>query len=201
MRELKFSIDDQLCNEVENLLDDIGLEMQSIIKMLFTRIRKEKSIAFLISNQSRNTVKSPEPEPEPEEDNYVELPSTAMLLRNKTDGERMSKSIAKRLFWRSGYDIASNITFASKNSVAYNYWANPNFSVLQVDWSLILNDLINNKLYLFNIPANSFKRDDFLERSDKPYLIDLQIRYGDETFTDSRSGISFLRFLKGSLNY
>ena len=35
----------------------------------------------------------------------------------------------------------------------------------------------------------------------KKYLIDLQIRYNDSSFTDTRSGISFVKWLKKKGQY
>ncbi len=86
-------------------------------------------------------------------------------------------------------------TFASKNSVTNCYWANPNIGMPNKTWDLVLNDNIHYKWYYFQIPANSIKLNQ-LVLSDKKYLIDLQIRYNDSSFTDTRSGISFVKWLK-----
>lgn len=92
-------------------------------------------------------------------------------------------------------------TFASKNSVTNCYWANPNIGMLNNTWDLVLNDDIHYKWYYFQIPANSIKLNQLVLRSDKKYLIDLQIRYNDSSFTDTRSGISFVKWLKKQGQY
>ena len=97
--------------------------------------------------------------------------------------------------------MTDTITFASKNRAVANYWANPSFDVLDVDFTLILNDVVGRKLFLFIIPAYSINRSQLISRSDKPDLIDLQIMYGDETFTDNRSKYSFSKFLITELKY
>ena len=91
-------------------------------------------------------------------------------------------------------------TFASKNSVTNCYWANPNIGMLNNTWDLVLNDNIHYKWYYFQIPANSIKLNQ-LVLSDKKYLIDLQIRYNDSSFTDTRSGISLVKWLKKKGQY
>lgn len=120
--------------------------------------------------------------------------------------EISSKSISKfdsiRRFKNSGLNISSkNCTFASKNSMSYLYWANPKTDLLENDWWLILNDNINYKLHIFKIPANSLDVDMIKVRADKPYLIDLQILFDDDHFTDSRSNIQFAKWYIKTLSY
>lgn len=105
------------------------------------------------------------------------------------------------LFRKENKTIYSAVTFATKNKSANNYWANPNFECLGVEWSIILNDDINCKLYLFNIPAYSIQKNELKARSDNPKLIDLQIKYGGENFTDTRSDYHFSRFFVYELSY
>ena len=136
MKLIELYVDDKLLTESSVILENVGMDIQSILKVLLTRIVKEK-----------------------------------------------------------------NITFASKNRAVANYWANPSFDVLDVDFTLILNDVVGRKLFLFIIPAYSINRSQLISRSDKPDLIDLQIMYGDETFTDNRSKYSFSKFLITELKY
>jgi len=177
-KQITFEIDEDIHDEVNKILDDVGLDIQGIINVCFKRIIKENSVSFLLSNKStseRNT------------NYYAE--------------SKMSKSKAMRLFSSKGIKINRDVTFASKNNNAYNYWANPNFEVLNYDWNLMLNDWINKTIYLFQIPKSTFSISDFKPRADRSELIDLQIMYNDPTFTDNRSGISFLKFLVDEINY
>ena len=121
---------------------------------------------------------------------------------NKISVKSISKFNAIRLFKNSGLNILSkNCTFASKNSMSYLYWANPKTDLLEDDWWLILNDNINYKLHAFKIPANSLDVDMIKVRADKPYLIDLQLLFDDDHFTDTRSNIQFVKWYIKTLNY
>ena len=102
----------------------------------------------------------------------------------------MTKNKAIALFINNGNSFNGNITFASKNKTAYNYLANPAFEVLDSDWFLILNDWVHQEVYLFEIAAKTFRYNQLVSRADKSQ-IDLQIMYEDNSFTDTRSKISF----------
>ena len=141
------------------------------------------------------------------------------LINNSNASAKKSKEekdIAINLFRQdpSYADMSiHNTVFASKNSYANNYWGNPREELLKKDWYLILNDKPNSRLYLFFIPRDEFKaiyltEKDFMRsdekflirRSDKPGLIDLQIKYGDKMFTDTRSEQKFFKYYKKQLN-
>lgn len=129
------------------------------------------------------------------------LPPT-IVSHNEPPIKSISKFEAIRLFKNSGLNILSkNCTFASKNSMSYLYWANPKTDLLEDDWWLILNDNINYKLHAFKIPANSLDVDMIKVRADKPYLIDLQLLFDDDHFTDTRSNIRFVKWYIKTLNY
>lgn len=112
-----------------------------------------------------------------------------------------NKKVDKFYFMRLLKLKFKTFTFASKNSVTNCYWANPNIGMLNNTWDLVLNDNIRCKWYYFQIPANSIKLNQLVLRSDKKYLIDLQIRYNDSSFVDTRSGISFAKWLKKQGQY
>ena len=78
------------------------------------------------------------------------------------------------------------------------YWANPDISFLENNWSLVLNDRLNRTLYLFDIGANSIARGELKERKDRND-INLNIIYGDEQFRDRDTKFSFRRFLTAKL--
>jgi len=117
------------------------------------------------------------------------------------DTSEMTKSKAVALFKRGGYIIGSNVTFASKNKSAETYWANPKFEILRNNWYLILNDSVHHNLFLFFIPAKTLSESNLLERSDKKEVADIQIDYNDSKFTDKRSKIQFIQFLKHTVQY
>ena len=115
--------------------------------------------------------------------------------------DKIGKSEAIRIFINLGYSFPSKPTYASKNKTANNYWANPDITVLNNDWYMILNDWISKTLYLFVIPYNSITLSKLTTRNDNQNKIDLQIIYNDPSFTDSRSGVSFKQYLQREYKY
>ena len=117
------------------------------------------------------------------------------------ESDYMDKKTAIMLFASKGYTAKAKMTtYSSQNSTVNIYWANPSVRLLKADWTLILNDKMGGKLYLFKIPANTFKVGDFKVRKDQMDKIDLQIAYGDLNFTDLRSGICFAPYMKDSIS-
>ncbi len=115
---------------------------------------------------------------------------------------KMTKAEAKQLCIRNNIPIDSIITFASSNdSASRKYWANPNISVLNKDWTLILNDKINKRLHIFKIPAGDIEEGQLKTRSDNDGLIDLQIYYNDKNFQDSRSDCAFAPWYIQTISY
>lgn len=117
------------------------------------------------------------------------------------NNNRCGKNEAIRIFERAGYRLGRNVTYASKNASTNLYWANPGFELLDYGWSLILDDTRRRILYLFDIPAHGIDPEELTSRSDDPERIDLQIYYGDFSFTDSRSKVEFRKFLVAHSSY
>lgn len=189
-KQLLLELDDNLIDEAKSIFDYYGLDIQTSIKMFLTRVTKDKSVSFLFNQANKAQIET--------SIDTVAVSSNAPLIDNTV---KMTKNYAIRLFTNKGYTVARSITFASKNKSAYNYWANPNFDILNEDWSLILNDNKKQKLYLFNIPAKTILKSLLTPRADIVDVIDLQIRYNDITFTDNRSGFSFAQFFVNEINY
>lgn len=218
-----FEINEELYRQAESVFDDAGIDSETAVRMFFKRVVKEGSFAFLL--QDRQPVREESVQNDDANLHISRLESlfdvAAQNFENaspseknmafgrrftnqndaKTDSDRMRKSNAVRLLLSKGYDLYRTITFASKNTGAYNYWANPDDYYVKYDWSLILNDWMERKLYLFNIPAGSIADNVLVPRADKPDKIDLQIMYNDVTFTDNRSGFSFAKYLVGEVKY
>ena len=180
-------VEDQLLLEAKQILEKLGLDVNTVTKMALKRIVRDGGISFLIADL-------PKIEVEP-------IPSPPISSPTTLDQSRMTKSAAVNLFKSKGYTINHNVTFASKNKVGNYYWANPLFEALKQDWHLILNDWNKKELQLIKIPSHKLTADDLVSRSDNEEKIDLQIAYNDTTFTDSRSKISFSQFLAKSISY
>lgn len=190
MKKIIIEVQEDTLDQATGVLEDLGLDVESAVRMFLKRIVKEQSVAFVLP--SANTVSAPQP--------VVErvAPQTETV---KADRGEMRKSLAMKMFRERGKYIDKNITFSSKNRSTYHYWANPDFSVLKEDWNLILNDWVNRKLYLFRIPAHSIHEQDLVARNDKPNLIDIQILEDNPSFIDRRSEYSFRRFLIDQIDY
>ena len=180
-------IEEQLLQEVEQILEKLGLDATTVAKMALKRVVRDGGISFLIADL-------PKIEVEPVSGPAIPIATTA-------EQGRITKSTAVSLFKNKGFTPSHNLTFASKNRASNYYWGNPLFDVLKQDWYLILNDWIKRELYLFKIHNYALKETDLVSRSDNDKKIDLQIAYNDITFTDSRSKISFAQFLVTTISY
>ena len=191
MKKVFIEIQEDTLNQVNNVLDDLGLDIESAIRMFLRRIVRDQSVAFVLNNNG--TIASV---PQPIIEN-----NTFQSDVVKIDRGEMRKMLAIKMFKERGKIIDKNVTYSSKNRTTYNYWSNPNFSVLDENWSLILNDWVNLKLYLFNIPSRSISASQLVPRNDQKDLIDIQILENDPNFVDKRSGFGFKRFLADEIDY
>ena len=129
------------------------------------------------------------------------LNRTMTLKAPNNAGAKISKSEAIRLIRNNGIEIFGNITFSSRNSGSYVYWANPNIRYLLNDWWIILNDYINRIIHVLCVPAGAINPSEVVVRADKPDLMDIQIGYNDSRFIDTRSKITFDEWLIDSIQY
>lgn len=195
MKDLKITVNDSIIDSVQEVIESSGMDIEMVIKMVLNRIVREQSISFLISNEiSKQTINSINSE-------SSVFTKSSNNLTNDNIVQDMRKSYAISLFRSKGIMFSDNITYASKNRTAHNYWANPNFDRLEREWFLILNDWINRVLYLFIIPSRSISKSDLVARSDQNNQIDLQILYNDASFRDTRSNFMFKKFLIMSEKY
>lgn len=186
------TLDEKLLCEAESILEEMGLDVVTAMRMALKKIVNDRSISFLLSEV-------PVRQPMGTKDNFKTQAENRGLSMEAD--VKMTKSRAINLLRSEGAFLNGNITFASKNRGVDNYWANPDFSVLNNQWNLILNDWIGKELFLFVIPAKEISPYSLVARGDKENQIDLQIMYGDSSFTDNRSKLSFARFLKKRIQY
>ncbi len=190
MEKLTIEINENVLKQATEVLEDLGMDVQGAIRMFMKRIVREQSVAFVLPDNSNNIVPQ-----------GLVVATPEQIVTEKVDKGEMRKTLAIKLFKSRGQYIDRNVTYSSKNRTTYNYWSNPNFSFLEEDWSFILNDWVNRKLYLFKIPKNSIRYSQLTARNDQPELIDIQIFEDDPTFTDKRSDYSFRQFLADEVNY
>lgn len=189
MKEILVKVPEDAWNEANAILDDLGLDIEIAVKMFLKRVAKDKTVAFILPNT--DGVGS----------HYVLEKAPSKTEPIKVDRGDMRKSLAIKIFRERGRHIDANVTYSSKNRSTYNYWANPDFSVLRDDWTLILNDWVNRKLFLLRIPGGSISASELVARNDKPNLIDIQILEDNPNFVDRRSEYCFRRFLVDQIDY
>lgn len=195
MKEIKISIDDSVIASAQEVIEPLDFDIEMVIKILLKRISREKNINFLLVNGKTQE----ENKPDIEEPLIETKPTVESMGRNTI--RDMRKSLAISIFRSKGIVFSDNITYASKNRSAYNYWANPTFDRLEIDWFLILNDWINRVIYLFKVPSGAISQGDLIARADNNNQIDLQILFNDPNFRDTRSNYIFKKFLVMSESY
>ena len=191
MKKIVIEVQEDTLDQATGVLEDLGLDVESAVRMFLKRLVKEQSVAFVLP--SVNSVRVSKP--------VVERVAPQTTETVKVDRGEMRKTLAVKMFKERGRYIDKNVTYSSKNRTTYNYWSNPNFSVLEEDWTLILNDWVNHKLYLFRIPRNSISASELVGRNDQPDLIDIQILEDNPNFVDRRSDFSFRQFLVDEIKY
>ena len=186
-------------DEIERILDKNGLDIESACNIFLKKVMNEGGIAFLFSNTKHIDDTHPK---------QVTLKERKDLNHHSIQEDdpqlevKMWKMMAVSLFKKDGFNFQDGpVSFSSKNKTTNVYWSNPNFDYLNKNWKLILNDNLNQRLHLFIIPKDSINWDALTPRNDQPEKIDLQILYGDPTYTDTRSGYSFKGFLKKTIQY
>lgn len=113
----------------------------------------------------------------------------------------MERNQAIQMCRDKGLPLTDQKNFGSRNKTGLVYWINPNIDRLHHDWWIILNDDLHCRLYVFCVPANTIQQHQIVLRVDKPHLIDLQIRFNDLSFEDTRSHIHFKPWLRTTIPY
>lgn len=157
-------------------------------------ILKDYEIKVIKINSAVNQSKKLSVVNSPKQDPFI-------FFNTKPNVGKVSKNQAIQILKNDGISVYGQITFSSENSSVYKYWANPSIEYINNDWWLILNDIDNRTLFAFFIPANSIQEYEVVVRADKPELIDIQINYDDDSFTDSRSKIEFKQWFVKSVDY
>ena len=191
MKKIIIEVQEDTLDQATGVLEDLGLDVESAVRMFLKRVVKEQSVAFVLPSVNAVGVSKP----------VVERVASQTTEAVKVDRGDMRKTLAIKMFKERGRYIDKNVTYSSKNRTTYNYWSNPNFDFLNEDWTLILNDWVNHKLYLFRVPRNSISDSELIGRNDQPDLIDIQIQDDNPNFVDIRSGFCFRQFLVDQIDY
>ena len=117
---------------------------------------------------------------------------------------RREKGEAIKFLKYSGIKLSKHTNYSTLQANRTEFWINPQTTMIDNDWEIILNDNQSCELVVLRIPANSVELESdssegLITRSDKPELIDLLINR--ETLIDKRSGFDFSPFVTARVPY
>ena len=125
---------------------------------------------------------------------------------NTTESQRAirEKKEALSFLESKGVVIGKQTNYAKRGDTRAEYWINPQHTVVDKDWYLVLNNQFKCELTVLHIPANSFaigteERTGLIVRGDNPNRIELNI--SDETLIDRTSKCSFKEYEIARIRY
>ncbi len=125
---------------------------------------------------------------------------TASATKNSNPYFESTSVILKRLKQNGYIPHGVNTTIARSLNGYYGFLAKRAF--FKSDWTLILDDIINKKYYVFEIPKKSINTNGlkWQRRNSEPYVY-ISIPHGDRTFTDKWSKIGFSSYYVFGMDY
>lgn len=105
------------------------------------------------------------------------------------------------LLKNKGYQLTNNVTYASINSSRPVYWINSQVSNFKENYLIILDDQNNRSLHILYLPANSINLEQLKYRNDKPTVATIEIDINSESFKDTKSGLSFVKYKLEEIKY
>ena len=117
---------------------------------------------------------------------------------------KRAKAEAVKFAKDNGVVLGKDITYATRQERKAEFWANPDTSLLEKEWYILLNDNIEMTISILKIPANTFAlktstSSGLVLRKDKPQYIDLNLGVG--TFVDRMSKIDFAPYILKTISY
>ena len=181
-REILIDLDDELYRKLEKQFKEFGVSFdEGITTVLSTFV--DDSEGFVVKQ---------------------DVPRQRERTYKEPIGNQMTKSIAKALFERCGYQINKPYTYASRGEIDKTnydfYWANPNFDCLNDEWSIVLHDKYVKRLTLLRVPEYTFRLENLKRRPDKD-VIDLRIECDNSYYRDIASGKCFKDFYVVTIDY
>ena len=103
MKKIIIEVQEDTLDQATGVLEDLGLDVESAVRMFLKRVVKDQSVAFVLP--SANTVRAPQP--------VVErvAPQTETV---KIDRGEMRKTLAVKMFRERGKYIDKNVTYSSR---------------------------------------------------------------------------------------
>lgn len=140
-------------------------------------------------------------------DNTKNVKTLIPTVKN-TDEESIeirAKGEAKAFLEENGVKVSKQWTYASKQRNNDYFWANPNVSYIDVDWTIVLNNQFVSELVILEIPAKTLRiasqksKPGLRVRNDNKQRIDLNIDAA--TLKDKASKIDFSPFVTSRIKY
>ncbi len=125
-------------------------------------------------------------------------------IHNRLAFGKRTKSLAIEYAAENGASLRERASYAVLNERGTEFFLNPKRTMLDGDWSIVLNDTSRFELLVLDVPAGSLcmeeeGRQGLAARGDKPEYIDLHIE--TEHLTDRKSGADFSRFFVYRVGY
>lgn len=125
---------------------------------------------------------------------------------NSTESQRAirEKKEALSFLEANGVTVGKHTNYSKRGETRAEYWLNPQCSVVDSDWYMVLNNQFAGELVVLRIPKNSFMIDregasGLIPRKDNPKRIELNI--SAETLVDRTSGYSFKKYEIARIKY
>lgn len=125
-------------------------------------------------------------------------------IHNRLAFGKRTKTLAIEYAMENGAHLRERASYAVLNERGTEFFLNPKGTMLDGDWSIVLNDTSRFELLVLDVPAGSLcmgreGQQGLATRRDKPEYIDLHIE--TEHLTDRKSGADFSRFLAHRIGY
>ena len=123
----------------------------------------------------------------------------------KEQRELRAKGEVKVFLESSKVKLSKFFSYAKLQEKKKVFWINPDINLIKTHWMLVLNNQVERKIYILEVPANTFKcslnKDNGVLRirQDKPMYLDININY--KTFVDIGSKVSFKEYIVDTIKY
>ena len=118
----------------------------------------------------------------------------------KQKGKSDIKNIAFKIFNDRGYYLYDKLVTLASSTLPH-FWMNPQKTVINKNWYIILNDRYRKKFHLLYVPANSISSANLVEKSNDDTRWEFQIDYYNSDFNDLCSNISFKKYFVDTVDY
>lgn len=122
-------------------------------------------------------------------------------------GKGLKKEALSFLTNRRGLTFDKNTSYATLQKGKKYFWINPKYHLLNENWKIVLNNTIEHKLIIMNIPKSSLRLKDannilgLITRKDANHKDEIDLEIDASNYTDRRSKVSFSKFIIDEISY